>query len=392
VRLFGWTGRGAARHSAPVLFFLALIAGWIAGPAGWAGAIEKIRVHDDRIDLTITSPAEHAGRWLLPGTPGRPQDARLTLDLAQPAIRVAGGGNRRFTLDLRTADNASFERAAQLNDLRRLPPFDYLGGGSRDGYSVAIAIPTATGEARADESAPLPTIIGDDPSRPLVVLDPGHGGRDPGATGPDGLREKDLTLATARAIRDALIASGRVRVALTRDDDRFVPLEGRYRTARRLGAALFVSIHCDSSDSPQASGATIYTLSEVASDKEAARLAARENNSGASGASDATRPEADVASILIDLTQRQTMTVSARFAQLLGREARGLMPVRPEAHRMASLMVLKAPDMPSVLFETGYLSNPDDARFIASADGRAKIAESVRKAVEIHFATRTAQR
>ncbi|MHA6718254.1 N-acetylmuramoyl-L-alanine amidase family protein [Sphingomonas sp. RS6] len=379
-----------------MLFALTLIAGWIAGPAGWAGAIEKIRVHADRVDVTLNDTASEAAQWLLPAASSAPAaGATLTLDLMQPAILAGGGidtGNRRLSIALRPIDMGAVEQARPNDRIRLLPPFRYVLAPPSRGYSVAMAIPSAPVETGAAAAAPLPPVEGADTSLPLVVLDPGHGGRDPGATGADGLREKDLTLATARAIRDALIASGRVRVALTRDDDRFIALEQRYRVARRLGAALFVSIHCDSAGSPDASGATIYTLSEVASDKEAARLAARENMSAATEAMDADRPAADIASILLDLTQRQTMTVSAQFAQLLGREARARMPVRSDAHRMASLMVLKAPDMPSVLFETGYLSNPRDARFIASPEGRTKIAESVRRAVEIHFATRTAAR
>ena len=231
----------------------------------------------------------------------------------------------------------------------------------------------------------LPHVYGD-PSRPLVVIDPGHGGHDPGAIGYQGLEEKNLTLKTALAIRDALIKSGRVRVALTRDTDRFIPLRERYRIARKLHADLFISIHCDSSDNPDAHGATAYTLSEVASDKEAARLATRENKADVISGVDLGHQSADVSSILIDLTQRQTMNASSNFARLLGREANPLIPTKSEFHRMASLMVLKAPDMPSILFETGYISNPTDAAFLNSNAGRAKIADSVEQAVEVFFA------
>ena len=143
---------------------------------------------------------------------------------------------------------------------------------------------------------------------------------------------------------------------------------------------------------PEATGATVYTLSEVASDKEAARLAARENKADIIAGIDLGSASPDISSILIDLTQRETMNMSANFARLLGREAQPLIPIKANYHRMASLMVLKAPDMPSVLFETGYISNPLDADFLASDSGRERIAESVRKAVEIHFATRMAAR
>ena len=135
-------------------------------------------------------------------------------------------------------------------------------------------------------------------------------------------------------------------------------------------------------------GASVYTLSEVASDKQAARLAARENKSDIIAGVDLADAAADVSSILIDLTQRETMNSSAQFARLLGREASPLVPFKANFHRMASLMVLKAPDLPSILFETGYISNPSDAAFISSADGRGRIAQGVRRAVETYFARR----
>ena len=182
-------------------------------------------------------------------------------------------------------------------------------------------------------------------------------------------REKDVTLQIAKAIRDELLQSGRVRVALTREDDRFLVLQERYGIARKLKADLFISIHCDSVGTGNATGASVYTLSEVASDKEVAKLAARENKADIIGGVDLGSENADVSSILIDLTQRETMNASAAFARLLGREAQPLIPLKPNFHQMASLMVLKAPDMPSILFETGYISNPNDAAFIDSPDG-----------------------
>ncbi|WP_245824996.1 N-acetylmuramoyl-L-alanine amidase family protein [Sphingomonas azotifigens] len=252
-------------------------------------------------------------------------------------------------------------------------------------YSVSLAMPVpmpapATG-------ALLPKVLGP-AGLPLVVLDPGHGGRDPGATGVDGIAEKTLTLAAARAIRDALLASGRVRVAMTREDDSFVPLQQRMDGARRLGAALFLSLHCDSAADPLASGGTLYTLSEVASDKEAARMAARENRADLLAGVDLGSERADVASLLIDLAQRRTMGVSARYADLLAREVAPAMRLHARPRRMAALMVLKAPDMPSVLFELGYVSNAEDAQALGSAEGRARLAAAVRRATEIYLATR----
>ena len=234
-----------------------------------------------------------------------------------------------------------------------------------------------------------PPILGSkNPERPLVVIDAGHGGRDGGATSVhDGQPEKDIVLEIARALRDELVRSNRVRVALTRDEDRFIELRERYEIARRLGANLFISIHADAAPlNDLARGATVYTLSEVASDREAALLAQRQNQSDLIGGVDLRGRDAAVNLILIDLAQRESMDVSADFARLLQREAE--FPLRPEPHRFASLMVLKAPDIPSVLLETGYLTNVDDSRFIQSPEGRQQIATGVRRAVEAHFARR----
>lgn len=250
-------------------------------------------------------------------------------------------------------------------------------------YSVSLAMPVPVVSARG----PLPRVRGA-AGLPLVVLDPGHGGRDPGAPGPDGVTEKALTLAAARTIRDALLASGRVRVAMTREDDSFVPLQQRSEMARQLGAALFLSLHCDSAGDPLASGGTLYTLSEVASDKEAARMAARENRADLLAGVDLGSARVDIASLLIDLSQRRTMAVSARYADLLAREVAPALHLHTRPRRMAALMVLKAPDMPSVLFELGYVSNAQDARTLASSAGRERLAAAVRRATEIFLATR----
>jgi N-acetylmuramoyl-L-alanine amidase len=257
------------------------------------------------------------------------------------------------------------------------------GKSGAEGVTIDLAGGTGGGAA-------LPRIYGArDPGRPLVVLDPGHGGKDPGAISPFGSRqEKDVTLAVARAIRDALAASGRVRVAMTREDDRFLVLRDRYEIARRMGASLFISIHADAAPrNDGARGATIYTLSEVASDKEAAQLAAQQNRADAIGGA-ALSSDAGVNRVLIDLAQRESMGISADFAALLKREGAPYFPFRPEYHRFASLVVLKAPDVPSILFETGYLTNGIDAAYIESAEGQKQIATGMKSAIETHFARR----
>lgn len=249
-------------------------------------------------------------------------------------------------------------------------------------HSITVRIPDA---------APvlgLPPVQGPkDPSRPLIVIDAGHGGHDPGAINAEhGWREKDVTLAVARAVRDTLLATGRFRVALTRNDDQFLILQERYGIARRLNADLFLSVHADAAENEEARGATIYTLSEVASDREASRLAARENRSDILNGVDLSRQPAGIGAILIDLMQRDTMAKSTQFARILEREAGPLMTFQRPAHRFASLVVLKAPDVPSLLLETGYISNEADGTLIRSTAGQRRIADGVARAVIVYFA------
>ena len=222
---------------------------------------------------------------------------------------------------------------------------------------------------------------------PLVVIDAGHGGHDPGSSSSDGdEQEKDVALKIAKAIRDELIESGKVRVALTRSDDRFLVLQERREIARRLHADLFISVHCDSAPNPAARGASIYTLSETSSDRVAAALAARENKADVINGIDLSRESNDVSSILIDLAQRETLNTSSTFAAELQRELSPLVSLKQNFHKFAGLMVLKAPDVPSVLLETGYISNDDDLVLLTSEEYRRKIAIGVRRAVEAHFA------
>jgi N-acetylmuramoyl-L-alanine amidase len=413
---FRWTGHPPARHYARVSFVIALLACWFAGTPSWAATIEHVDIKRDRIVIRFDQSVANASSFLLAAprriavdvggtTPGEPIDAsglvsavrqaphgndgtRIVFDLARPAIvteGLFGPDGRELTLELRTVDDSSFARAAAEGRLHFLPPFNMGSVVASRKYEVSIPVPPPS------RTLALPRVYGDDPSRPLVVIDAGHGGIDPGAIAPeDGRREKDVTLRIAKAIRDELLASGRVRVALTREDDRFLILQERYGIARKLHADLFISVHCDSVGAGTATGASVYTLSEVASDKESARLAARENKADIISGVNLASTAADISSILIDLTQRETMNSSASFARLLGREAQPLIPVKPSFHRMASLVVLKAPDMPSILFETGYISNPKDAAFLDSPEGRKRIAQSVERAVEVNFARKLA--
>lgn len=223
--------------------------------------------------------------------------------------------------------------------------------------------------------------------RPIVVIDAGHGGRDPGATSVSGqINEKDLSLALARELRDDLVKRGRVRVAMTRDDDRYLTLEERAAVARRLDASMFVSLHMDSAPNPLARGATIYSLSDVASDAEAARLAASENGGAETGAS-----RGSVQAMLSDLAMEEQMSASADLAARLVRRSAGRFDLRPNPHRFASFHVLRRAEAPAVLFEAGYISNADDEILLRSPEQRSKIALALAQAIEADIAARNAR-
>ena len=219
--------------------------------------------------------------------------------------------------------------------------------------------------------------------RPIVVIDAGHGGRDPGATSVSGqVREKDLALILSQALRDELVKRGRVRVAMTRDDDRYLLLDDRAAVARRLNAALFVSIHVDSSPNPLARGASVYSLSDVASDAEAAHLALREN--GEAGGS-ATGGAVDT--MLADLAMRSQMSASADLASRLVNKAAGRVELRPNPHRFAAFHVLRRTEAPAVLFEAGYLSNADDELLLRDPAERSKMVLALAQAIEADVAS-----
>jgi N-acetylmuramoyl-L-alanine amidase len=198
------------------------------------------------------------------------------------------------------------------------------------------------------------------------------------------VHEKELTLALAQSLKDELVKRGRVRVAMTRDDDRYLTLDERAAVARRLNAAMFVSIHIDSAANPLARGASVYSLSDVASDAEAASLAAREN-----GADDGGRSGGSVQAVLADLAMRDQMSASADLAARLVGKAAGRVELRPNPHRFAAFHVLRRADAPAVLFEAGYLSNADDELLLRNPGERAKMVLALAQAIEAEVAARS---
>jgi N-acetylmuramoyl-L-alanine amidase len=228
--------------------------------------------------------------------------------------------------------------------------------------------------------------------RPVVVIDPGHGGIDLGAVAASGETEKQIVLDFSQALRDALEKGGKYRVVFTRTDDTFVPLADRVRIARNERAALFVSVHADSLQrgAAEVQGASVYTLSETASDAEAGRLAETENKADVIAGVDLTGEPNDVTDILIDLAQRETKSFSNQFARILVKELKAVGKLHRNPLKSAGFRVLTAPDVPSVLIELGYVSNRQDLKLLMSEAWRVRVAASLAQAIETYFTTRVA--
>lgn len=281
-----------------------------------------------------------------------------------------------------------------------LAPALLLGGAAALGMTIPVPLWGRDYVQRfvlADETVPLdlPQIAGpEDSALPLVVIDAGHGGRDPGAIGTDAegreVHEKDITLALALALREELLRSGRIRVALTRADDRIVPLPYRPEIARLLEADLFVSIHADSAGTREdVSGASIYTLSTDASSEAAALFAARENDADRLNGIAIEGQSETVSAILVELSQQRTQEDAIEFSRLVLREGGERLAFHPQPSRSAALAVLRAPDVPSVLFESGFVTNRLDRARLTTTEGQAQYAGVLAQAIRIYFARRT---
>ena len=303
-----------------------------------------------------------------------PGGSRIVFDLAGPAkiknayaMDPANGQPARLVIELEATDRAAFAQTLAVD--------------ASSGLRPALEV---TGSAAALASA-APAAAND--TRPIVVLDPGHGGIDNG-TQSSGESEKSLVLSFGLALRDRLEKAGKYRVVMTRDDDTFIPLNDRVKMARTLSAALFVSIHADAlpRGEGEAHGATVYTLSDKASDAEAQRLADSENKADAIAGVNLTEEPTDVADILIELTQRETRTFSNRFARLVAAEMKTTARMHKHPLKSAGFRVLKAPDVPSVLIELGYVSNKDDLQQLLSENWRSRTVGAVAQAIDGFFA------
>lgn len=298
--------------------------------------------------------------------------SRIVLDLSEPAIvdkafvlPPNGDNNYRLVFDLKNTSASAFRSAMNSAPHRQQPN-------------------TST------PRTPQPTVQKTSGKR-VIVIDAGHGGIDPGNLGSIGVPEKDIVLKIAKAIRDRLAQNPDYEVHMTRDRDIFIKLDQRAEIARRLEADLFISIHADSFRQSSVRGGTIYTLSERASDRESELLAQKENRSDLIAGIDLRGETDEVTSILIDLAQRETMNYSARFANLLLPELSSEIRMRTNSHRFAAFQVLKAPDVPSILLEAGYLTNRSDANNLNSRAGQRKIANAMRKGVDAYFAALKAE-
>ena len=291
-------------------------------------------------------------------------------------------GGSRLVFDL--AKPAKIEKAFVVDSTETAPARLVLDLAPTDRESFLRRTAADNRTARADLPRVDAPAVKEGDQRPLVVLDPGHGGIDTGTKGPSGEEEKDIVLNFAQRLRERLEKSGKYRVLLTRTDDTFVALADRVRIARDAGATLFVSIHADSLPHGEgdAQGASIYTLSDTATDSEAARLAEKENRADVIAGVDLKSEPDDVAGILIDLAERETKSLSAQFAHKLAGEMKAVTRMHKKPLKSAGFRVLRAPDVPSVLVELGYVSNRQDLQSLLSETWRNRTSDSMAQVIE----------
>lgn len=341
----------------------------LARPRGLATALRPPASGPDgtRLVVELSGPAEFVARFWIP--PGQPSPAW------------------RFVIDLEPEGASRIATAAPVEPDPPLPrprPPGLAAGQAAPIPPAAAAPAAAAADPAASAGTPPPAANGlvKPPGRFVVAIDPGHGGSDPGTIGVDGVKEKDLVLAMGLELAQALEATGRYAVVLTRRTDEGLALRERIKVARDGGAQLFLSLHADSIADPSVAGASVYTLSETASDEEAAALAAKENKADILSGTDLSRHDPIVASILIDLAQRDTLNKSIAFAQALSEELEKVTPLLRNHRRYGGFAVLKSPEIPSVLIELGYLSNPDEAKRLADPRHRRNLARAIVAAID----------
>lgn len=318
--------------------------------------------------------------------------SRIVIDVVEPVridkafVRAAENGQpARLVLDLVRTSKEEFEKQRQTQNLS-----DPSAPGKFETRTERLDSASAGGADRGAGAGRR--------SLSVIVLDPGHGGVDPGAISINGNYEKNITFAFCQTLKAKLEATGRYRVIMTRDEDIFVPLADRVERARKEQAALLLSVHANAMDlkhpllgkgAAEVRGASIYTLSEEASDDFAKVIAARENTSDiVAGVELAGATDDDLASILIDLMHRETKNLSVSFAKTLLSSLKTSVELTPQPHRFANFKVLKAQDVPSVLLELGYLSHKEDERALTSEEWRSKVSEKIIESIEAFFARR----
>ena len=318
--------------------------------------------------------------------------SRVVLDLMEPSevaraefVPPSNGEPLRLLVDLRPVPEAQF-RAQLKNSAVSYSAIAAIAPITKPAARTLGSTGSGTGAATGSVGGSAAKQPIEEPKRgkPLIVIDPGHGGIDPGAVG-NTINEKQLTLAVAKALKKELEDTGKFRVLLTRSRDVYIPLRERFGLAREKGADLFISLHADSHNNPLTRGASVYTLSEKASDAESAALATKENKSDIIAGVDLSKQSNVVSNILIDLAQRDTKNMSTRFASLLVRELKEQTMLLGNTHRFAGFAVLKAPDVPSVLVEMGYISSSKDEALLSSSGHQKKLARAIRQAVENYF-------
>lgn len=345
---------------------------WKAGaiPHAKDGSVTDVRYGSlgsgkGRLVFQTDKPVIIQSAFLLPKQNGQPE--RLVVDFLSTSDPVADAAGSQIMGDMKSgAPSTSSQETIQI---------------ASNTYTGSIPLPPR--KKTPDHSSQY---FSKSQHKPLIIIDPGHGGQDPGARGANGMYEKTIVLAVGHELRKLLEESGQYRVKMTRSSDVFIPLRGRVNYARRYKGDLFVSLHADSIRDSHVTGASVYTLSDKASDRETEKLAERENKSDLIAGVDLSHQEDDVANILIDLAARDTMNQSKFLANTVVQNfKRNDIKTLQSAHRSAGFAVLKAMDIPSILIEMGYLTNRSEVERLSSASYRKKMAQTIKQAIDAYF-------